>query len=225
MSAVMGVATSAARTSVAAPPQAADGDDRRRAARYRPTKLMRVTLGRSTGVLVDLSATGARVRHDAPALLHSHLRVRFDWKHERFEALALVLASRVVCMGDSGTRYESRVSFVSLTPTAQAVLGRTLEALEQSNLRRWVANLRGWWEATEAEESDDAQYAKTFIRYRLVGGHWERKITRDSWMPEEGFVVPAATHPAELLLLCRTYVGSTDGRDLVRLMARAVVRP
>ena len=197
--------------------------DRRRSPRHRPTSVVPLGVGRGYGTLVDLSATGARVRHDAPAALGARLRIRYEWRGGRFDGSGIVLASRVISLGDgSHTRYESRLHFLSLTPHAQSMLEQTLADLEEHNLRKWVANLRGWGE--HLADDPTAREAQTFIRCRYVGGRWEQKATREASLPDQGFTVPSSTDPFELRLLCRTYASGADGRDLVRLLSRAVVR-
>jgi hypothetical protein len=196
--------------------------DRRRSPRQRPTSVVPLGVGRGYGSLVDLSATGARVRHDAPAALGAPLRIRYEWRGGRFDGSGVVLASRVISLGDgSRTRYESRLHFLSLTQHARSVLAQTLADLEEHNLRKWVANLRGW--GAEPPEDPPADGARTFIRCRHVAGRWEQRATRDPSLPDQGFIVPSSTDPFELRLLCRTYASGADGRDLVRLLSRAVV--
>ena len=89
-------------------------------------------------------------------------------------------------------------------------------------MRKWVANLRGWHDEMSAPQV--VLNAGTFVVSRYVAGRWEQRITRSNHAPIDGFTVPAGIHPRDLLMLRRTYMLGDDGKDMVRLMARAVVQ-
>ena len=214
------------------PPLAVPGRDRRRFPRLRLAEPIRTVIGRGTGTLVDLSANGARIRHDAPVPLGARVRVTFDWKGERFEATAEVLASRVAALGDA-TRFESRLRFLAVPERSQEILARTMTDVLDDDLRKWVANLRGWHEVEDRQSclsgDDDRQdcpsSTMTFIRCRYVDGRWQQTHTRDPLPPYDGFTVPAETNPSEIRTLCRTFEKSDEeGRSLVRLITGAVVK-
>ena len=203
---------------------AAAGRDRRRFTRHRLTEPVPVLIGRGDGLLIDVSANGARVRHDAAVVLGSRVRVTFVWQGERFEATAEVLACRVAALGQRA-RFESRLRFVAVTAPSQEVLARVLTDLLDRDLRKWVANLHGWRDDAPCAEQD-ASASAGYIRCRYVAGRWQQSPTRDAAMPPDGFVVPAGTAPAEIRSLCRTWESSDEeGRTLVRLITEAVVKP
>jgi hypothetical protein len=193
--------------------------ERRRSPRHRLSEIVAVHIGHGNGTLIDVSTTGVRVRHDAAVVLRSLKRISFKWHGTHFAATAEVLASRIVSLARG--RYESRLRFLTLSAQAQQSLERIIADLEENNMRRWVANLRGWNErpasytATPVEES--------FVRCLRRNGRWEQKITHSSALPADGFTIPAGTPPSEVLLLCRTYEQSEDGKEMVRLVSRAVV--
>ncbi|HEX7704866.1 MAG TPA: PilZ domain-containing protein [Thermoanaerobaculia bacterium] len=193
--------------------------ERRRSPRHRLSEIVPVQIGHGNGTLIDISATGIRVRHESPVALRSIKRVSFQWHGTHFAASAEVLASRVVSLARG--RYESRLHFLALSTQAQQSLERIIADLEENNMRRWVANLRGWNEKPSAYLSTPAQ--ESFVRCLRRNGRWEQKITHSSALPEDGFTIPAETAPSEVLLLCRTYEQSEDGREMVRLVSRAVV--
>jgi hypothetical protein len=198
------------------------GSDRRRFPRVRLADPIRTVIGRGTGTLVDLSANGARIRHDAPVALGSRVRVTFDWKGDRFEATGEVLASRVSSLGN-GTRFESRLRFLAVPERSQEILARTMTDSLDDDLRRWVSNLHGWNEYGADEH--DSRGDGTFIRCRYVNRRWQQTHTRDPLPPADGFTVPADTDPSEIRTLCRTFEESDeDGRSLVRLITGAVVK-
>lgn len=197
--------------------------DRRATPRIRIGGTHPVRLGRSEGVLIDLSTRGARVRHIAAARRGETLRLTLEWNGERFSAQAEVLSTRVVSLGNgAGTIYDTRLRFVSMPEGAEEVLVRTLAGLEATNLRRWVANLRGW-EAPVEVVRGPILVTSTFLRYRLRGIWWEKKATHDASQPEDGFTIPADTDDNEITSLCRTYEKlDSEGREIIRVIARQV---
>lgn len=199
--------------------------DRRTAPRLRLADPVPAIIGRGAGLLVDLSERGAKIRHTGAILRGSTVRVSFGWGGQRFTANAEVLASRVVALGSAsngGTTYESRMRFIAVAPECEDVLHRALEEIAGRDMRRWVANLRGWGD-------DDVPATPTlvtgsYLRCRFLGMRWQTKITHDTTQPEDGFLVPAATPATEVQTLCDTYERlDDDGRRVVRLMASASV--
>jgi hypothetical protein len=197
-------------------------DDRRGFPRLRVREALNVLFGRGEGIVVDISERGARVRHDAPARLGSHIRLSFEWAGHRFTSNAVVLASRVVALGlqeGDATLFESRVQFVSVTPEAAEVLSVLIESLGTRDLRKWVDNLRGTFQQDLAPT-----VTPTFIRCRRRFHRWERKWTRDRSQPDDGFTVPASIDENELSLLCRMWdTADLDEREILRQTARASV--
>lgn len=202
----------------------APSPDRRESPRLRVGGTYPVRLGRTDGVLIDLSDRGARVRHVSAVRRGESMRLALEWEGQHFSAQAEVLSSRLVSMGNgSGTIYESRLRFVSMPGGAADVLRRTLAGIEKRNMRIWVANLRGWEPQPEAVKHP-ALVTTTFLRYRLRGLWWEKKATHDHSQPLDGFTVPADIDDVELGSLCRTYEKlDEDGRRIITAMASQVV--
>lgn len=198
--------------------------ERRATVRLRVGGTHPVRLGRSEGVLIDVSERGARVRHIAAVRRGETVRLALEWEGEQFSAQAEVLSSRVVSMGNgTGTIYDSRLRFVSMPDGAREILVRTLAGFEARDLRRWVANLRGW-EPHPEPIRHPALVTKTFVRYHLRGVWWEKKMTHDPSQPADGFVLPADIDENEIVSLCRTYEKlDGEGRDVLRVIARQVV--
>ena len=205
-------------------PVLAPPSDRRRSARFKLGEPLTAIFGRGTGTLTDISATGARIRHTSSVVRGAEVRVKFDWKGERFEAVGEVLASRVAGIGPDGTLFESRVRFVRFFNDAPAVLERMLEDLGAGNLRKWVANLRGWSESDPAPASAQ-QAPRTFLRCRYVNNRWLKRLTSEPTQPADGFTVAGGTEPSEVHALCRTYEQSdAEGRRLLQLLTSTVLR-
>ena len=205
-------------------PLAPSTPDRRATPRIRIGGTHPVRLGRSEGVLIDISDRGARVRHVAAVRRGETLRVALEWDGQQFTAQAEVLFSRVVSLGNgTGTIYESRLRFVSMPGGAADVLRHTLAGIEKRDMRRWVANLRGWEPAAESVKHP-ALVTTTFLRYRLRGLWWETKATHDHAQPEDGFTIPADVDDTEAASLCRTYERlDADGRRVISMIAAQVV--
>lgn len=197
-----------------------DPQERRGAERLRIAGTVPVIFGRGDGVLIDLSRRGARIRHSTPVRRGASVRISFEWERMRFSATAEVLAARVISLG-TGPSYESRVRFISVEPDSEGVLAAALDDLAGRDVRRWVANLRGW---SDESQSPAPRSSGSFIRCRLHGAWWERKCTGDTVQPANGFLLSAESTESEIAKLCDTYVRATEeGRQMIRTMAAAAV--
>jgi len=199
--------------------------DRRSTPRLRVAGTIPALIGRGTGFLVDLSERGAKIRHTTMVRRGATVRISLDWERARFSATAEVVGSRVVSIGnvEQPAMYESRLRFVAVTSEAERVLARTLDALAGRDMRRWVANLRGWDDEIDRTPAP-APAATSFLRCRLLGVRWEVKATNDLTQPEDGFLLPAGIDDNEIVRLCADYLrADTDGRRVMRLMAAASV--
>lgn len=198
--------------------------ERRRGDRTRLHRVLNALVGRHEGMFIDISLRGAKMRHSGALQCRSTVRIAFDWERQKFSANAEVLASRIVSLGTRDgepATYESRFRFTAMTPESLELLARVIAAVGNEELRTWVGNMKGF--------GDDARVsapvrAHGFIRCRFRYRTWEKKWTRDATQPADGFVLPAATDPAEVAALCRTWESmDADGRHLLRLTAAAVV--
>ena len=197
--------------------------DRRRGDRTQLDRVLPALVGRNNGIFVDLSVRGAKVRHEGSLRRGAATRVVFMWERERFSATAEVLASRVVSLGvregESAT-YESRFRFLEMDERSSELLARVLVAISNDALRNWVGNMKG----DEPSAPQAASRAVGYLRCRRVGMRWEKKWTRQTAQPADGFLLPAGTAPAEVSALCETWESlDADGRHLLQLTAIAVV--
>ena len=97
-----------------------------------------------------------------------------------------------------------------------------MEEIVNVDLRNNVANMLA--SAGDAQPVVPAPAPQTdcYVRCRLQGSWWNRKITNDSTQPSDGFVVRADTAASEIASLCAAYAaGSAADRDRIRLMASA----
>jgi hypothetical protein len=200
-------------------------NERRSTPRLRVAGTIPAMIGRGEGCLVDLSERGMKIRHSAIVRRGGTVRVAFDWERARFSASAEVVGSRVVSIGsaEQPTMYESRLRFLAVTPEAERVLSRTLDALAGRDMRRWVANLRGWEDEIDRTPAP-APVSNTYLRCRLLGMRWEVKAANEAAQPADGFLLPAGIDDNEIVKLCADYLrADTDGRQVMRLMAAASV--
>jgi hypothetical protein len=201
--------------------QGSTPQERRISQRFRVAGTVPVVMGRGEGVLIDLSEHGARIRHVIPVRRGTTVRISFEWNGARFTATAEVLAARVVSLG-TGPSYESRVRFLNVDTDSKSVLTSAIDGIVGRDVRKWVANLRGWTDETQIDTAPLP--GGTFIRCRLHGAWWERKMTSNAAQPAEGFVLPAETSESEIESLCQNYVrGNAEDRNMIRLMAGAAV--
>jgi hypothetical protein len=199
--------------------------DRRTAPRLRVAGTIPALIGRGNGALVDLSERGAKIRHSTMIRRGAVVRLSFEWHGARFSTSAEVLSSRVVSLGTGTTpaMYESRLRFSGVTDEADRVLARVLEALSGRDMRRWVANMRGWEDESAAAPAP-AVSSTSYLRCRLFGTRWEVKCTNDVLQPADGFLLPATIDDNEIVRLCADYSrADSDARRVMRLMAAAAV--
>jgi hypothetical protein len=197
-----------------------DHTNRRKAARISVKGKQEVVFGRNAGVLIDLSPRGARIRHSGSVRRGSSIRVSFARNGTRFSADAQILATRMVSLG-TGLTYESRVHFPFIDHLSENVLRTTLDDIVGLDLRSNVANMLG---SGDERQPKTAPRTDSYVRCRLQGTWWEKKITNDRTQPDNGFVLPAESTAAEIATLCATYAaGSEEDREMIRVMATAAV--
>lgn len=201
-----------------------DPTERRSTPRLRVAGTIPALIGRGEGVLIDLSTRGAKVRHSTSMSRGAIVRICFEWQRARFSSSAEVLASRLVSLGNEQmpAMYETRLRFRKVDDGARQVLARALDALAGRDMRRWVANLRGWNDEPQPVPAESSTVS--FIRCRLAGIRWEVKCTQNATQPEDGFALPATLDDNEIVKLCADYLrADSDGRQVIRLLAAAAV--
>jgi hypothetical protein len=202
-------------------PLSLDTQNRRSAERLRINGTVHVIFGRAEGVLIDLSKSGARIRHAGSVRRGARVRVSFTRDRLRVSGTVEVLASRVIGLG-AGPSYETRVIFRAFEGDSENALTALLEGIVSRDVQRWVENLQGW--NSEEKPQERAFESGSFIRCRLQRKWWERKWTNDATQPEDGFLLPSTTTDQEIATLCDTYSrGSDEERHFIRLTAAVVV--
>jgi hypothetical protein len=195
--------------------------ERRKSRRFRFSFVMPAVLGRGDALILDISADGARIMHFTGVPLGSQVRLVFFYGGRRFGAVARVLASRVMGLGNGPggtTTYQSRLTFVGAQSGAAETLTSIIEQIEAERMQHWVSNAAGHVGTSATSDSSDIQY---FLRCRLSGrSHWNKCWTRDPAQPTDGFTVPAKLSDGEVDILSEAYERmDEEGRTLIRATA------
>lgn len=198
--------------------------ERRRSGRFRPTAMLPVRIARGEGIVLDLGLGGLRARHSGAVQLGTRARLTILGEAEPLSLEGEVLASHVVSLGTASTPtlYESRLRFCSMKQQQVEQVARLVAGLRTRDLRRLVANMRGWEDETRIECPPASP--ERYIRLIRNGDSWNKAWTSRGAQPPDGFVLPDDTDQKDIELLCRTYEQlDSDGRHLIRRMAAAAV--
>jgi hypothetical protein len=165
-----------------------------------------VRVGGANGVLIELSACHARVRHGGRLAAGSETTVVFDWGASWFVATARV--------GSTEAAGEYELQFLHVPPNAKETLDAALQTLKDERLRLSVGDIIG--EAL-------ARGSNELLRYRFISGKWiVRTAKPDEQQPVDGFLVPAQLGEIDRKRLCAGYEQlDNDGRQMLRLLAAA----
>jgi hypothetical protein len=229
--------------------RAQERPERRRKKRIQLTRAIIGRFGATGAIVIDITDSGARIEHFTRLDIAKRARLRFDWNGQAIEVDAQVRSCRVhrFAHGDDGaTVYQSGLHFVQYVGAAQNALKEMVATYVARSLAEQVANARGIGPVMERNMPvfrsgvvADVSIAKDDKGRRLIpnseivmdrgyirctwinGRRWEKKWTRDSKQPEEGFTVVATEPDAHIDQLCETYMyGTVEDRKLIQLMAR-----
>jgi hypothetical protein len=228
--------------------------ERRKKNRVALTRGVIARFGTLSVIMIDASETGARIEHFTRLELGKKARFRFDWKDAEIEVEAVVVGCKVhrFVHGEQGaTVFQSGLQFVEFVDDAQETLKELVSTSIARSLAEQVANARGIGPVTERNmpvfrsgvvtanglDPKSAQQAERllpkaevvvdrgYIRCTLISNNrWEKKWSRTSDQPADGFTV-LATEPVENIdQLCETYIRADDEeRKLIQLLARVSV--
>jgi hypothetical protein len=193
--------------------------DRRVSPRFRFDDPLPAMLGRRDVLLVDLSAGGARVRHQMPVNPGDTQRLRFTYRGECFDGIGQVLDSHYITIGTKQPLYESRLRFSGKSEEATAAIDTVMEMMLRHRERQWTQNLIGSRSSRAAAREDVEEPG---IRCRYIGNRWRMEKVHSQEIPDDGFVVPARFDVGEIRVICAAYEQlDADGRQLLRLLAGA----
>jgi len=223
--------------------------ERRRKKRIQLTRAIIARYGATGAVLMDITDSGARVEHFARLDVGKRAILRFDWNKKVIEVEAQVRSCRIhrFAHGDDGaTVYQSGLSFVDFIGDASSALRDMIALYVARSLAEQVANARGIGPVMERNmpvfrsgvvassgQAEDKEKSKRmlpeasivaergYVRCALVNRRWEKKWTRSSNQPDDGFTLLASEPSDHVDQLCETYErGNAEDRRLIQLLAR-----
>jgi hypothetical protein len=222
--------------------------ERRKKKRIQLTRAIIARFGATGAIIMDISDAGARIEHFVRLDIGRRARLRFDWDRRVIEVEARVMSCRVhrFAAGDHGaTVYQSGLHFVEYIGDAASSLKEMVATYVARSLAEQVANARGIGPVIErnmpvfrsgvvaasgiaADQNKrmipDAEIVaqRGYIRCTFVKDRrWDKKWTRNSEQPDDGFTVLASEPADHIEQLCETYQRATnDDRRLIQLMAR-----
>ncbi len=223
--------------------------ERRKKQRIQLARGIIARLGSLGVIVLDITDGGARVEHFTRLDVGRRARFRFEWEGKEIQADALVVGCKVHRFAhgdDGGTVYQSGLFFSEYIDDSAALLREMVAKLVSRSLAEQVANARGIGPVLErnmpvfrsgvvASTGLDANQQKSkrlipsteltldrgFVRCTLVDNRrFEKKWSRVSDQPEDGFTVLATESVEHIDQLCETYLrGGPEDRKLIQLLA------
>jgi hypothetical protein len=223
--------------------------ERRKKKRIQLTRAIIARYGATGAVLMDISDSGARIEHFARLDVGKRAPLRFDWNKKVIEVEAQVMSCRIhrFAHGDDGaTVYQSGLSFIEYAGDAYSALRDMIALYVARSLAEQVANARGIGPVGERHmpvfrsgvvassgRAEDPEKSKRmlpdsaivaergYVRCSFVNRRWDKKWTRASDQPDDGFTVLATEPQDHVDQLCETYQrGNAEDRRLIQLLAR-----
>ncbi len=164
-------------------------------------------------VLVEVSATGAKVIHDDAIPVGARGLLRFSWGGVDLELLAEITRTE-------GAR--SGLKLIDDSKELRALIessaGEVLRAQEANASGDRARNVVG--DQTLTAASAGARGNSGFLQYRLTPSGWRCHRALLPEQPEDGFTVSANEPQEQIDLLCSTYeTGDADSKRMTRMMA------
>lgn len=192
-------------------------EERREFQRLHLTKPVDGWFGDFSVLIVEVSASGAKIVHDDPIPNGSRGLLRFSWRGADVEMLSQITRS-------DGAR--SGVHFLD----SNAELREMIASSANEVLRAQQANAQGdrarniVGDETLTAASAGVRAASGFLQYHLTPNGWKchRALLPDQ--PDDGFTVSANESQEQIDLLCTTYEsGDAEAKRMTRMIAEVSV--
>ncbi|HEX9407048.1 MAG TPA: PilZ domain-containing protein [Thermoanaerobaculia bacterium] len=192
-------------------------EERREFQRLNLTKPLDGWFGDFSVLVVEISATGAKLVHDEPIPMGSRGLLRFTWRGRELEILSQVTRSEGARSGVHFLQFSDDLRTL-VTESANEVL-RAQQANAEGDRKRNVVG-----DETLTAASAGARALSGFLQYHLTGKGWKchRALLPDQ--PDDGFTVSANESQEQIDLLCRTYEsGDEEAKRMTRMIAQLSV--
>ncbi len=192
-------------------------DERREFQRLNLTKPLDGWFGDFSVLVVEVSASGAKIVHDDELPKNSRGLLRFSWRERDLEILSEIVHSE-------GAR--SGVQFVDHSAELRSMIAdsanEVLRAQEANAAGDRARNVVG--DETLTAASAGVRPASGFLQYHLAPGGWKchRALLPDQ--PDDGFTVSANESQEQIDLLCRTFeTGDAEAKRMTKMIAQLSV--
>jgi len=192
-------------------------EERREYQRLNLTKPVDGWFGDFSVLVVEVSASGAKIVHDDPLPSGSRGLLRFSWRGHDIEVLSEIART-------DGAR--SGLQFVEQSPELRALIGDSATELLQAQQANAdgdrARNVVG--DETLTAASAGVRGASGFLQYLLTPNGWKCRRALLPDQPEDGFTVSTNETQEQIDLLCNTYeTGDDEAKRMTRMIAELSV--
>ncbi len=192
-------------------------DERREFQRLNLTKPVDGWFGDFSVLIVEVSASGAKIVHDEEIPAESRGLLRFSWRGQELEIVSEIAHSEGA---RSGLRFVEQNA--DLRKMIADSANEMLQAQQANAAGDRARNVVG--DETLTAASAGVRASSGFLQYRLSPKGWKchRVLLPDQ--PEDGFTVSANETQDQIDLLCGTYEsGDTEAKRMTRMIAELSV--
>jgi hypothetical protein len=192
-------------------------EERREFQRLNLTKPLDGWFGDFSVLVVEVSASGAKIVHDEELPMGSRGLLRFSWRGRDLEILSQITRSEGA---RSGVHFlEKNAEVWSLIADSANEVLRAQEANAAGDRARNVVG-----DETLTASSAGIRGASGFLQYHFTEAGWKchRALLPDQ--PDDGFTVSANESQEQIDLLCATYeTGDAEAKRMTRMIAELSV--
>ncbi|HYS52898.1 MAG TPA: hypothetical protein VER58_03910 [Thermoanaerobaculia bacterium] len=192
-------------------------DERREFQRLNLTKPVEGWFGDFPVLIVEVSASGAKIVHDEEIPRSSRGLLRFSWRGNDVEILTQITRSEGA---RSGAHFlEHSAALIQMISDSASEVLRAQQANASGNRERNVVG-----DETLTSVSAAMRVSSGFLQYHLTSEGWKchRALLPDQ--PDDGFTVSANESQEQIDLLCTTYEsGDEEAKRMTRMIAEVSV--